>query len=158
MRWLLIVGLISISQTLLLAQEIDRSQLEKEKQENEAQIKAAEKVLGITKKKKRATLGRVRALNHQILSQQKQVSLLEQELQLIEQEIVELEIANKALNERLEKLKKEYADMLFLASKSSLKLTKLTFLLASSSFNDLIMIACTYNNLALPFFTAQACL
>lgn len=136
---LLVLTLVLASIVNSNGQSKTRESLEKERKENEARIASAEKVLNLTKRKKNATLGRVKALNHQIVSQQKQVSLLEEELILIGQEVQELEVANDELNKKVENLKKEYADMLFLASKSSTKLNKLSFLLASDSFNELIM-------------------
>lgn len=135
----LVVFMLLMSVFDTYAQSRTRETLERERKENEARIASAEKVLSQTKRKKNATLGRVKALNHQIVSQQKQVSLLEQELSLIDQEVQELEVANNELNKKVDNLKKEYADMLFLASKSSTKLNKLSFLLASDSFNELIM-------------------
>jgi len=116
-----------------------RSQLEKEKQANEETIKRAERVLNQTSTQKKATLGKVKALNTQINNQQKQIELFSEDIGLIETEIGELEVANNELQKKLDALKKEYAEMLYIASKSSGKLNKLSFLFSARSFNDLMM-------------------
>ncbi|MCR9063298.1 MAG: peptidoglycan DD-metalloendopeptidase family protein [Cytophagales bacterium] len=116
-----------------------RAQLEKEKQENQERIERAQRVLNQTSTKKKASLGKLKAINSQISSQVKQIDLISEDISLIEKEIAELEVANKELESKLENLKKEYAEMLYIASKSSGKLNKLSFLFSARSFNDLIM-------------------
>ena len=124
---------------ILLQAQKSRSQLEKEKEENQARIERAQRVLNQTSQKKKATLGQVKALNTQINNQVRQIQLLNEDLGLIENEISELEKANLALEQKLEKLKEEYAEMLYIASKSSGKLNQLSFLFSARSFNDLVM-------------------
>jgi murein hydrolase activator len=116
-----------------------RTQLEKEKQANEEAIRRAERVLNQTSTQKKATIGKVKALNTQINNQQKQIELFSEDINLIDTEIGELEVAYKELQLKLDALKKEYAEMLFIASKSSGKLNKLSFLFSARSFNDLVM-------------------
>jgi septal ring factor EnvC (AmiA/AmiB activator) len=116
-----------------------RAELEKEKQANEDAIRRAERVLNQTSTQKTATIGKVKALNTQIYNQQKQIELFSEDINLINTEISELEVAYKALQKKLDSLKKEYAEMLFIASKSSGKLNKLSFLFSARSFNDLVM-------------------
>lgn len=116
-----------------------REQLEQEKRANLENIKRAERVLNQTSSKKRASLGKVKALNTQIRNQQKQIDLYSEDINLIDTEIEELEVANAELQKKLAALKKEYAEMLYIASKSSGKLNKLSFLFSARSFNDLVM-------------------
>jgi septal ring factor EnvC (AmiA/AmiB activator) len=116
-----------------------RAELEKEKQANEDAIRRAERVLNQTSTQKTATIGKVKALNTQIYNQQKQIELFSEDINLINTEISELEVAYKTLQKKLDALKKEYAEMLFIASKSSGKLNKLSFLFSARSFNDLVM-------------------
>ncbi|SOE21282.1 Septal ring factor EnvC, activator of murein hydrolases AmiA and AmiB [Spirosomataceae bacterium TFI 002] len=135
----LLTILTLVSSEAVWAQSKSREQLEKEKKQNLIKIQAAEKILAVTRKKKSSTIGKVKALNHQINSQKGQLELLEEDILLIDLEIVELEKASAELDTKLQTLKEEYADMLYLASKSSSKLNKLSFLFASNSFNELIM-------------------
>lgn len=116
-----------------------REQLEQEKRANLENIKRAERVLNQTSSKKKASLGKVKALNTQIINQQKQIDLFSEDINLINTEITELEVANAELQKKLAALKKEYAEMLYIASKSSGKLNKLSFLFSARSFNDLVM-------------------
>lgn len=116
-----------------------REQLEKEKQENQENIRRAERVLNQTRTQKKASLGQVKALNTQINNQQKQIELFTDDIGLIETEIGELVVANTELQAKLNLLKKEYAEMLYIASKSSGRLNKLSFLFSARSFNDLVM-------------------
>ncbi len=134
-----IILLVLLTSSSCLFAQKSRSQLEKEKQENEEAIKRSERVLSQTSTQKRATLGKVKALNTQINNQQKQIDLFSEDISLIDSEIGELEIANLELQKKLDDLKKEYAEMLYIASKSSGKLNKLSFLFSARSFNDLVM-------------------
>ncbi len=116
-----------------------RSQLEQEKAENQERIERAQRVLNQTSSKKQASLGQLKAINTQINNQVRQLQLLNEDLGLIETEITELQKASQALEEKLANLRKEYAEMLYIASKSSGKLNKLSFLFSARSFNDLVM-------------------
>ncbi len=131
---------VGILQTCpVFAQKKSKEDLEREKKENQIKINEAKKVLAQTRLKKNNTIGRVKSLNHQITSQEKQIAGISEDVNLIETEIKQLEIANKELEIKLNSLKKEYGDMLFLASKSSGKLNQLSFLFSAKSFNDLLM-------------------
>jgi septal ring factor EnvC (AmiA/AmiB activator) len=134
-----ILLLVLLAGSSCLFAQKSRSQLEKEKQENEEAIKRAERVLNQTSTQKRATLGKVKALNTQIHNQQKQINLFSEDISLMDSEIGELDVANIELQKKLDALKKEYAEMLYIASKSSGKLNKLSFLFSARSFNDLVM-------------------
>lgn len=116
-----------------------RSQLEKEKKQNLAKINQARKILANTQKEKSSTLGEVKALNHQIANKEKQISLINDDIKLISLEMKELERAKADLKKQLTALQKEYAEMLYKASKSSGKITKLSFLFSSGSFTELFM-------------------
>ena len=134
----LLLVLCFLSSFALLAQK-SRTQLEKEKQANQQQIERAQRVLNQTSRKKKTSLGRVKALNTQISNQQRQIELFSEDIDLIQTEINELEVANIELKVKLDLLKKEYTEMLYIASKSSGRLNKLSFLFSARSFNDLVM-------------------
>ena len=134
----LLLVLCFLSSFALLAQK-SRTQLEKEKQANQQKIERAQRVLNQTSRKKKTSLGRVKALNTQISNQQRQIELFSEDIDLIQTEINELEVANIELKVKLDLLKKEYTEMLYIASKSSGRLNKLSFLFSARSFNDLVM-------------------
>lgn len=116
-----------------------RAELENEKKENQARIERAQRVLNQTSRQKTASLGKLKAINSQINSQVRQIDLISQDITLIEKEISKLEEDKKVLQGKLDLLKREYAEMLYIASKSSGKINKLSFLFSARSFNDLIM-------------------
>lgn len=132
------IGLFLLGGSEIYAQK-SREQLEKEKKTNLDKINKAQLILNETRQKKTTSIGKLKAINNQISNQQKQLNLLSQDISLINKEINELETSKQDLQKKLELLKKEYAEMLYIASKSNGQLNQLSFLLASRSFNDLVM-------------------
>ena len=121
------------------AQKKSRKQLENEKKRTLAKISEAKKILAETKAQKQTTIGQVKAIKEQIQNQETQINLMEEDLGLIDMEMQEIVETSGDLQKKLEYLQQEYGAMLYAASKSSGKLTKLTFLFSSSSVNELVM-------------------
>lgn len=120
----------------LLAQK-SRSQLEKEKKENLQRIKESEQILSQTEAEKKTSLGQLRALNQQIRARSALIKSLSDEIKYLETDISDLNIVTGALEKDLEKLKEEYAEMVYASYKSNWGLNKLTYLFSSSTFNQL---------------------
>lgn len=116
-----------------------RRQLELEKRRNLNKLAETKKALENTREKKEVTVGKIKAIKEQISSQEEQISLMEQDMELIEMEMLDIIDAQKILARKLDSLKKEYAAMLYDASKVSGKINQLTFLFSAASFNDFIM-------------------
>ena len=125
--------------TNVAAQTLSRDQLEKEKKANLEKINTTQKILNQTRKQKTSSVGELRALNKQISSQEEQLSLMKQDLGLIETELKSLNTETSQLEDKVSVLRKEYADMLYQASKTSGRINQLSFILASKSFNELVM-------------------
>ena len=121
------------------AQKKTKGQLQKEKQDNVARIKEVEKILKETAAKKKNTLGELTALNQRIVEQQTLVNSIRGEIAFLNTEIRENNDIIAALDDDLDKLKKEYASMLYAAQKASNSTTRLTFLFSSESFDQLVM-------------------
>lgn len=121
------------------AQTLSRTELEKEKKDNLEKIKTTQAILNQTRKQKTNSVGELRVLNKQIASQEKQLYLMEQDLALIEGELQELNNATAELEKKVEVLRKEYAEMMYQASKTSGRINQLSFILSSQSFNELVM-------------------
>lgn len=121
------------------AQNKSKSQLQKEKQESVERIKEVEKILSETSAKKKNTLGELSALNQRIIEQQNLINSIKTEISLLNGEIKENNDIIEVLDDDLDKLKKEYAAMLFAAQKASNSTTRLTFLFSSESFDQLVM-------------------
>lgn len=116
-----------------------KSQLQKEKQESLEKIKEVEKIIGETSTKKKNSLGELNALNQRIREQENLIASIKGEIGFLDTEITENNDIISALEDDLDKLKKEYIAMLYVAQKVSNSTTRLTFLFSAKSFDQLIM-------------------
>lgn len=119
-----------------LAQK-NKSQLEREKEENLKKISETNKILEETKSKKDATLGQLTAIKQQISARNALINSISQEVDMMDREIEKNESIMQAMVEDVTALKKEYADMIYVAYKSSNYYDNLTFLFSSKTFNQL---------------------
>lgn len=124
--------------TLSHAQK-NKSQLEKEKKEIIKKIKETSKILEGTKIKKKASIGQLYALKQQIKDRRSLINSISEEINFLEDEIGENEEIITALASDLQKLKEEYAAMIYAAYKARNSYDKLTFIFSAKTFNQLIM-------------------
>jgi murein hydrolase activator len=122
-----------------VAQQKTKAQLQKEKQQNLQKIKEVEKILSETSNKKKSTLGELNALNQRIRVQENLVRSITEEVSLLDKDIATNNGFISALEDDLQKLKEEYAAMLFAAQKANNSATRLTFLFSAESFDQLVM-------------------
>jgi len=122
----------------LLAQK-SRQQLEEEKKQNAQKIKSIQSVLNKTASERKVSLGQLQAINQQVTTQKKQISLLSDDLQMLNVELKSLEKARRELADDLAKLKKEYGQMIYEASKRNAYLSQLVFLFSAENFNQLVL-------------------
>ena len=116
-----------------------REELEAKKKENLKKITEISNILNKTIDKKEANLGQLKAINKQVEAKEKQIDLINQDLSNINTEIKELEKINAELTTDYNKLKKEYAQMVYSSSKSIGNFTTLSFLFSSATFNQLFL-------------------
>ncbi len=116
-----------------------REELEKEKKENLEKISQAEKILNQTTSKKRATIGQLNALNYKIEAQQSLTNSISNELNLLNQRLNEIGSIINSMESDLDKMKAEYASMLYATQKSNQSLSKLAYIFASASFYEMFM-------------------
>jgi septal ring factor EnvC (AmiA/AmiB activator) len=133
-----LVLLLFFASTASFAQK-SKSRLEKEKNENLAKIKEAEKILSQTTTKKKATLGELKALNRQIQVRTRLIGAISQEISMLDEEISDKSLVVNALQDDLKNLKAEYADMIYSAYKANRGFNKLTFLFSAKTFNQLFL-------------------
>ncbi|HEV7351276.1 murein hydrolase activator EnvC family protein [Telluribacter sp.] len=136
--FLFILLLTAISSIGAFAQK-SRQQLEREKRENQDKMKEIQGILQKTSSEKKVSVGQLRALNQQITTQKKQIDLLSDDLQLLDTELRNLEEARRELDNDLVKLKKEYGQMIYEASKRNAYLNQLVFLFSASTFNQFVL-------------------
>ncbi|MEJ7647257.1 MAG: peptidoglycan DD-metalloendopeptidase family protein [Chryseolinea sp.] len=125
--------------SLSVSAQKSKNQLQKEKQQNLEKIKEVEKIINETSAKKKNTLGALSALTEQIGAQEKLVKSIKGEVNLLDGEISENNDIIVTLEDDLDRLKKEYAMMLFAAQKANNSTTRLTFLFSAATFDQLIM-------------------
>jgi septal ring factor EnvC (AmiA/AmiB activator) len=121
------------------AQQKNKAQLQKEKQQNLEKIKEVEAILTETTVKKKNTLGELNAVNQRIKIQEDLIRSIKEEINLLNKDIADNNGIIVALEEDLLKLKEEYARMLFAAQKANTSATRLTFLFSAHSFDQFIM-------------------
>jgi len=116
-----------------------KAQLQKDKQKSLARIKETEKILNETAKKKKNTLGELSALNARIKEQENLIGSIQSEVKMMDQDLQENYGILNALSEDLEKMKAEYAKMMFATQRAGDGVNKLTFLFSSRSFDQFMM-------------------
>jgi len=118
------------------AQADKKAQLEKEKKDNLAKIKELNTIISRTSKKKNASIGKLNVLKEQIGVQKKQINLLNENQQVLAQEASKLAKESDILAARLERLKQNYALMLFESQKISTVSNKISFLILSNDIGE----------------------
>jgi septal ring factor EnvC (AmiA/AmiB activator) len=117
----------------------NKNQLQKEKQKNLARIKETEKILTETSKKKKNSLGELSAINQRILDQEALINSIDREVKLLDRDLQENFGILSTLEDDLDKMKAEYRKMAFAAQRAGSSMNKLTFLFASSTFDQFAM-------------------
>ena len=115
-----------------------KSQLEAEKRENLKKIKETERILAETKTEKSATIGQLNAINIQIEAREGLINAISEEIGLLDSEIQEINLVMNAMERDLKDLKKEYAAMVYAASKANSGMSQIVFLFSAESFNQLL--------------------
>ncbi|MFD3393095.1 peptidoglycan DD-metalloendopeptidase family protein [Aquirufa sp. OSTEICH-129V] len=135
MRYLFVVVCLIWSFSLP-AQVEKKAQLEQQKKDNLAKIKELNSIISRTSKKKNASIGKLNVLKQQIGVQKKQINLLNENQQILAAEATKLARESDVLAAKLERLKKNYALMLFESQKVSTVSNKISFLILSNDFGQ----------------------
>ncbi len=117
----------------------EREKLESQKSKLQAKIKETERILSQTSNKKQSSLGRLKALNNQIQSRTSLITAIRNEVSLLDDDIEENQSIIESMENDLDDLRAEYAEMVYTTYKTSQGYDELTFLFASSTFNELFM-------------------
>jgi murein hydrolase activator len=116
-----------------------RQQLEKEKKEAIQKMQEAEKILKQTEKKRESSVGQLNALNNQIKANETIINSINGEISLINMEINDLSQIIESLASDLEKLKEEYAHMVYTSYKANFGLRSIVFIFSAPTFNQLLL-------------------
>ena len=120
------------------AQTDKKAALEQQKKDNLSKIKELNSIISRTSKKKKASIGKLNVIKEQIGVQKKQITVLEQNQQILAEEAQKLREEGDVLKAKLERLKKEYALMIYEAQKSSTIYNKMSFLLLSNDLGEFV--------------------
>ncbi len=115
-----------------------KAALEQQKKDNLSKIKELNSIISRTSKKKNASIGKLNVLKEQIGVQKKQISVLEQNQQILAEEAQKLREEGDVLKAKLERLKKEYALMIYEAQKTASVYNKMSFLLLSNDLGEFV--------------------
>ena len=117
----------------------NKTQLQKDRQKSLTRIKETEKILNETSKKKKNTLGELTALTARIREQENLVGSIQSEIKIMDLDLQENYGILNVLSDDLERLRDEYARMMFATQRASGSINKLTFLFSSKSFDQFMM-------------------
>ena len=131
-RFLIILFLLS--GTLTFAQT--KSELEKERQLIQQQIKQINKSLNQTKSEKQSVLVRVQTINQRISAAERLVKLNNREANLLTREINANSLAIDKLRTQIKELKDSYSQLVVDAYKSKSQQNRIMFLLSSDNFQQ----------------------
>jgi septal ring factor EnvC (AmiA/AmiB activator) len=120
------------------AQTDKKAALEQQKKDNLSKIKELNSIISRTSKKKKASIGKLNVLKEQIGVQKKQITVLEQNQQILAEEAQKLRNEGDVLKAKLERLKKQYALMIYEAQKTSSVHNKMSFLLLSNDLGQFV--------------------
>ena len=134
-RWVLILCIIAFIPLQVLGQKT-QSELEKEKKELEAKIAYTGVLLYETIKNTEASLNQLTTLKKQISYRQGLIRTMNKEIKLMDRQIAENNDIIRALEKDLEKIKEEYAKMLYYGFKNRNSYDKLVFVFSSRDFNQ----------------------
>lgn len=117
----------------------NKTQLQKEKQQNIEKIKETEKILTQTAQQKKTSLGELAAFNQRIRQEEALILSIQSEIELMDMDIGENNEILRALQTDLSRLKAEYGAMVFAAQKTNSGVSKLMFLFSAATFDQLAM-------------------
>lgn len=116
-----------------------RSNLEKQRKKNLEEIKATQASLQSISHKKKTSLGELSLIKQQISVQRQLIATLQKEIKQLDQDIEKTDEVIVSLEEDLKKIREEYSEMIYVASKSTTSINRLTFIFASASINQLYL-------------------
>jgi septal ring factor EnvC (AmiA/AmiB activator) len=113
-----------------------KKELEKKKSQLQSEIKVTNQLLNETKKNKRISLNQLVTLNKKIGIREELINTIGTEINLLGNQINDNQQRIYYLQNELEKLKKEYASMIYYAYKNQSNYDKLMFVFSAQDFNQ----------------------
>ncbi len=135
-RLLFLLGLLLAGGPGLHAQK-SRSSLEAEKAALQRKISSARQILDKTLTQKTTSLDQLRAVSAQMASRQEYLRSIQREVEYADKDIKDIHVVVQAMQLDLERLRTEYAHMIYYASKLNNSYNELAFLFSAESFHEL---------------------
>jgi septal ring factor EnvC (AmiA/AmiB activator) len=117
-------------------QNNNKKDLEQKKKKIKDEINNINDLLHATRKDKKQSLGAVLMLNKKISAREELIATISSEIRVINNQVGENQKQIDDLRRNLEKLKKEYAKMIYFAYRNKDSYNKLMFLFAAGDFNQ----------------------
>jgi murein hydrolase activator len=118
------------------AQKHSQKDLENKKKKLKEEINTINDLLHDTKTSKKISMNHVAILNKKISVREELIATINSEIRLINKEVNENQIAVNNLKKTLEKLKQDYAAMIYFDYRNKDEYSKLMFLFAADNFNQ----------------------
>ncbi len=134
---LVLITVLALLLSSAQAQTKSSSQLKKDKQKIENEIANTQSLLKKTEKNQKASLQQIAVLRQQISNREKLITALNNEIMQMEeqQELNQQMIAQ--LQKKLEYMKSDYAQVVYMAYRNRRLMDKVTFILASDDFSQM---------------------
>ncbi|GAB2964222.1 peptidoglycan DD-metalloendopeptidase family protein [Hymenobacter coalescens] len=116
-----------------------KAQLERERRNNLRRIQETSKILEQTQQKKQSSLGQLNAIKEKITVQKEVIKSTSSQLRYIETGVKQTTTHVQLTKAELERLKAEYARLIYAASKSANAYNRIMFLFAAESFNEFML-------------------
>jgi len=133
--WTLLIGLCSYSP--LYGQKKSSAQLKKDKQKLEKEIANTQSLLKKTENNQKASLQQAAVLRQQINNREKYITTLNNEILQIEVQQEDNQQTINTLQKKLEYMKTDYAQMVYMAYRHRRLMDKITFILAAEDFQQM---------------------
>lgn len=113
-----------------------KKELEEKKKQLQKEISLTNKLLSETKKNKETSLDELVKLKSKITARQELISAINQNIRIVSKDISETQHSIAVLQADLERLKSEYAKMIYYAYKNRSNFDKIMFIFSSENFNQ----------------------
>lgn len=130
----LIIALVS--PFALWAQQNEKQQLQRQKEQLQEEIAMANKILDKTQKNKKATLVTIETVQQKIRLRENLIRTLNRETEMVREESQALQEEIDSLEDQVSRQKERYATMIRHAYKSKSSISRLMFLFASEDFSQ----------------------
>ncbi|MGZ3864614.1 MAG: murein hydrolase activator EnvC family protein [Bacteroidia bacterium] len=132
----LFVFLFILCMPFAWAQKHSQKDLENKKKKLKEEINTINDLLHDTKANKKISMNHVAILNKKIIVREELIATINSEIRLINREVNENQLVVNNLKKTLEKLKQDYAAMIYFDYRNKDEYSKLMFLFAADNFNQ----------------------